>query len=92
MFFDGLANPVKFAWPRKITGLALMLQNYNKNKYYCTNYEFIGYFLEHHFGQSSDAHSMALTTQATQATAPLNFIFAKIQENTIFFILFDRNV
>ena len=92
MCFHGLGNPVKFAWPQKITGLALMLQNYNKNQYFCTNYEFIGYFLEHHFGQSSDAHSMALTTQATQATAPLSAIFAKIQENTMLLIRFDRNV
>ena len=90
MFFHGLGNPMKFAWPQKITGLALMLQNHNKNQYFCINYEFICYFLGHRFGQSSDAHFMTLATRATQATAQLNLFFAKIQENTMFFNTFRQ--
>ena len=76
----------------KITGLIYMLQNRSKNKYVCTNYEFLWYFLRHHFGQSSDAHSTALAAQATQAIALRNLSFINIQENSMFLVCFVKHI
>ena len=53
-FSQGLANLIKIIGPQKIADLAPTLQNISKIQYFCINYEFIGHFLGHHFGQSLD--------------------------------------
>ena len=53
-FSQGLAHLRKIIGPKKIADLAPTLQNISKIRYFGINYEFIGHFLGHHFGQSLD--------------------------------------
>ena len=75
MFFITFEIPLKFKMLRKITASAPMLEKHNKNRWFCTNSEFIAHFPAWHFGPALIASNYDLGHRGSLAEQPANYIF-----------------